>query len=80
MAPKKGFMSPKKCPSGSAKRKRRRETNALIESQRGALDKFLKINMSTSTNPDNLALVLVDEQTNDDLEEETLTSTWMITP
>jgi hypothetical protein len=72
MAPKKGFMSPKKCPSGSAKRKRRRETKALIESQRGALDKFLKTNTNTSTNPDELALVLVEEQTNDDLEEENI--------
>jgi hypothetical protein len=51
-------MPPKKCPSGSAKRKRRRGTNALIESQREALDKFVKSNTSISRNPDELALVL----------------------
>jgi hypothetical protein len=69
MASKKGLMPPKKCPSGSAKGKWRRETNAL---QRGVLDKFLKGNMSTSRNPDKLALVLVEEQINDDLEEENI--------
>jgi hypothetical protein len=70
MAPKKSLMPSKKCPSGGAKRKRKRETNVLIESQRGALDKFLKSNTSTSRNSDELALVLMEEQTNDDLEEE----------
>jgi hypothetical protein len=32
----------------------------------------LKNNTSTSNNPDELALVLVEEQTNDDLEEENI--------
>jgi hypothetical protein len=72
MASKMGLMPQKKCPSGSAKKKQRRETNALIESQRGALDNFFKSNTSTSRNLDELALVLVEEQTNNDLEEENI--------
>ncbi len=63
-------MSSKKCPSGSAKRKRRRETAELIASQRGSLDKFLKSNTSTSRNLDELVLVIVGEQSNVDLEDE----------
>jgi hypothetical protein len=65
-------MPPKKCPSGSAKKKRRREKNALIESQIGALDKLLKSNTSILRNPDELALVLMEEQTNDDPEEDNI--------
>jgi hypothetical protein len=65
-------MPPKTCPFGSAKMKRRRDTNALIESRRGALNKFLKSNTSISRNLDELTLVLVEEQTNVDIEEENI--------
>jgi hypothetical protein len=49
------------------KRKRRRETNELIESRRRALDKS---NTSTLRNLDELALVIIEEPTNIDLEDE----------
>jgi hypothetical protein len=44
----------------------------LIESQIGALDKLLKGNTSILRNPDELALVLMEEQTNNDPEEENI--------
>jgi hypothetical protein len=44
----------------------------LIESQIGALDKLLKSNTSILRNPDELALVLMEEQTNNDPEEENI--------
>jgi hypothetical protein len=65
-------MPPKKCPYDSVKRKRRGETNTLIEFQRGALEFFLKSNTNTSRNTDELALVLVEKQSNDDLEGENI--------
>jgi hypothetical protein len=55
--------------SGAQKRKRRQREKKLIESQRGSFHKFLKSNTSTSRNPDELALVLVEEQNNIDPED-----------
>ena len=56
--------------SGAAKRKRVKEKEKLTDSHRGSIYKFLKSNMSTSKNPDELALVLVGEQSNVNLEDE----------
>ena len=52
-------MSSKKYPSGSEKRKKRNQSDAFIEKQRGALDKFIRTNTRTSRNPDDLALAIV---------------------
>ncbi|AQK53062.1 General transcription factor 2-related zinc finger protein [Zea mays] len=41
-------MAPRKHPSGSKKRKRRKEVEEFIESQRGAMDKFVRTNTRTS--------------------------------
>jgi hypothetical protein len=56
-------MSSRKYPSGSEKRKRKQQRDEFIESQRGALDKFVRRNSnpSTSVNPDELAIVPVEE-------------------
>jgi hypothetical protein len=56
-------MLPKKHASGSEKRKKKRRIEDFKESQRGALDKFLKSNTSTTTNPDEWTIVPVEEQT-----------------
>ena len=63
-------MTPRKPPSGSQKRNKRKRVQKLIASQRGSMHKFLKSNTSTSRNPDELTLVLVGEQSNVDLEDE----------
>jgi hypothetical protein len=56
-------MSSRKYPSGSEKRKRKKHADDFIETQRGAMDKFLKINPSVSMNPNNeLAIVAVEEE------------------
>jgi hypothetical protein len=67
-------MSSRKYPSGSEKRKRKQQRDEFIESQRGALDKFVRRNSnpSTSVNPDELAIVPV-------LWKKMLASTQMIT-
>jgi hypothetical protein len=52
-------MSSRKYPSGSEKRKKRKQLDAFIGKQRGALDKFFRINTSTSRNPNELALAIV---------------------
>jgi len=52
-------MSSKKYPSGSEKRKKRNQSDAFIEKQREALDKFIRTNTSTSRNLDELALAIV---------------------
>jgi hypothetical protein len=55
-------MSSRKYPSGSEKRKRKKHADDFIETQRGAMDKFLKINPSVLTNPNNeLAIIAVEE-------------------
>jgi hypothetical protein len=59
-----------KPPSGHAKRKKREHDQKIVASQRGAMRKFLKSNTSVSRNPDELALVLIGEQNNIDLEGE----------
>jgi hypothetical protein len=65
-------MSSRKYASGSEKRKKRKKVDELIESQRGAIDIFFPKNTSTSNsrNIDELARVVVEEQTNTNLEEE----------
>ncbi|KAF0930318.1 hypothetical protein E2562_031982 [Oryza meyeriana var. granulata] len=63
------IMSSRKFESGNDKRKRKRRVDALIESQRGSLDKFFKSSTAASTNPDELAIVAVDEATNENEEE-----------
>jgi len=62
-------MSSRKYPSGSEKRKKRKQADVFIETQKGAIDKFFRINSSTSRNPDELALAIVpvEEQPNIDL-------------
>jgi hypothetical protein len=59
--------------SGAKKRKRKHEEHKLIESQRGSMFKFFKSNTSTSTNLDELALVVVGEQNNVDVEDDVCT-------
>jgi hypothetical protein len=65
-------MSSRKYASDSEKRKKRKKVDELIESQRGAMDRFFLKNTSTSNsrNPDELAIVAVEEQPNTNLEEE----------
>jgi len=52
-------MSSKKYPSSSEKKKKRNQSDAFIEKQREALDKFIRTNTSTSRNPNELALAIV---------------------
>ena len=68
-------MSSRRYPSGSEKRKRKKRVDDLIDSQRGAIDKFFKSNASASTNPnDAFALAIVpvgtEEPTNENSREE----------
>jgi hypothetical protein len=49
------------------KRKKRKRQVELIESQKGAMNKFLSRNTTTSRNPDDLAIVAVEEQGNSNL-------------
>ena len=51
-------MSSKKQLSGSEKRNKRKEVNVFIETQRGSIHKFLRID-SSSRNPDSLQLAIV---------------------
>ena len=53
------IMSSRKYPSGSEKRKKRKQADVFIETQRGDLDKFFRTNSSTSRNPNELALAIV---------------------
>ena len=62
-------MSFRKFESGNDKRKRKRHVDALIESQRGSIDNFFKSSTAASTNPDELAIVALDETTNENEEE-----------
>jgi hypothetical protein len=56
-------MSSRKYPSGSEKRKRKKRIDDFIETQRGALDRYVKINPCASMNPSNeLAIVPVEEE------------------
>ena len=61
-------MSSRKYPSGNEKRKRK-QADVFIETQKGALDKFFRTNSSTSRNPNELALVIIpmEERPNIDL-------------
>jgi hypothetical protein len=68
-------MSSRRYLSGSEKRKRKKRVDDLIDSQRGAIDKFFKSNASASTNPNDvfaLAIVPVgtEEPTNENSREE----------
>jgi hypothetical protein len=68
-------MSSRRYPSGSEKGKRKKCVDDLIDSQRGAIDKFFKSNASASTNPNDvfvLAIVPVgtEEPTNENSREE----------
>jgi hypothetical protein len=68
-------MSSRRYPSGGEKRKRKKRVDDLIDSQRGAIDKFFKSNASASTNPnDTFALAIVpvgiQEPTNENSREE----------
>ncbi|AQK53421.1 hypothetical protein Zm00014a_042482 [Zea mays] len=62
-------MSSRRYASGSEKRKRKKRTEEFIESQRGAMDRFLTSNPRTSTNTYELAIVVVEEQPNINLED-----------
>ncbi|ONL98916.1 General transcription factor 2-related zinc finger protein [Zea mays] len=69
------IMSSRRYPSGGEKRKRKKRVDDLIDSQRGAIDKFFKSNASASTNPnDTFALAIVpvgiQEPTNENSREE----------
>jgi hypothetical protein len=56
-------MSLRKYPSGSEKRKRKKLIDDFVETQRGALDRFLMINPCDLTNPNNeLVIVLMEEE------------------
>ena len=63
-------MSSKKYASGNDKRKKKKRIDDLIQSQRGALYKFLKSNTSTSRDPDVLAIVAVEEPANANLDDQ----------
>uniref|UniRef100_A0A8I7BCK1 Uncharacterized protein n=1 Tax=Hordeum vulgare subsp. vulgare TaxID=112509 RepID=A0A8I7BCK1_HORVV len=54
----------RKYPSGSLKRKKKQEVNEEKEALSGSIFKYYKRNTSTSRNPDELAIVLVNDQTN----------------
>ena len=56
-------MLPKKHASRSEKRKKKRKIDALKESQRGSIHKFFKSSTSTTRNPDEWTIVIVEEQT-----------------
>ena len=62
-------MPPRKYPSGSKKRKRRKQVAEFIESQKGAMDKYIKSDSRASRNEDELAIVVVEEQPDINLEE-----------
>ena len=55
-------MSTRKQESGSAKRKRAKRVADLVQSQRGDILKFFKSNSSASKNPDEWAIVAVEEE------------------
>jgi hypothetical protein len=61
------IMSTRKYASGSEKRKKRKRQDELIESQKGAINKFLTRNTTASRNPDDFAIVAVEEQGNPSL-------------
>lgn len=52
-------MSSRRFESGNYQRKKKRRVDALIESYRGAIDKFFKSNMAVSTNPHELVIIAV---------------------
>ena len=52
-------MTSRKYPSSSEKRKKRKQADTFIGTQRGALDKFFRTNSSTSRNPNELALAII---------------------
>jgi hypothetical protein len=62
-------MSTRKYASESEKRKKRKRQDELIKSQKGAMNKFLSRNTTTSKNPDDLAIVAVEEQDNSNLRD-----------
>jgi len=45
------------------KEKKKRRIDDLIQSQRGAIDRVFKSNTSTSRNPDEWAIIVVEEMT-----------------
>ena len=59
----------RKYPSGSEKRKKRKREDEFIASQKGALDKFVKVNSNPSRNDEELAIIAVEEQINGGSEE-----------
>ena len=63
-------MSSRKHPSGSEKRKKRKRIYELIESHRGSIDKFFKSSTSTSRNPNEWAIIVVEEQNNTNPEDQ----------
>ena len=63
-------MSSRKYASGSEKRKKRKRVDELVESQKGAIDKFFKSNTSSSKNPDELAIAVMEEQPNENSEDQ----------
>ena len=63
-------MSSRKYASGSEKRKKRKRVDKLVESQKGAIDKFFKSNTSSSKNLNELAIVVVEEQSNGNSEDQ----------
>ena len=62
-------MSFRKFEFGNDKRKRKRRVDALIESQRGSIDKIFKSSTTASMNPNELTIVALDEPTNENEEE-----------
>ena len=67
--------SGRKYPSGSDKRKRKKEADEEKEALKGSLFKYYKSNTSTSRNPKELAIALADDQTNANREDDGHTPT-----
>lgn len=62
-------MSSRKCLSGSEKRKRKKHKDEMAESQRGSIDKYFRTG-SSSRNSLQLALVTVEEQQTENLDDD----------
>ncbi|KAI4985862.1 hypothetical protein ZWY2020_018492 [Hordeum vulgare] len=66
-------MSFRKCLSGSEKRKRKKQKDELIETEKGSIDNFFRTS-SSSRNSLQLAIVTIEEQQTENLDEDYVTN------